>query len=57
MIGKSCDGCAQYTGNKFKGKCAMVVGEALKRNRTLKALFVEGLWLLWNHMALNTNDK
>ena len=45
------------TGNKFKGKCAKCVGEVLKINRTLTALFLEGLWFLWNHMALNTNDK
>ena len=44
VIGKSCSGCfAKHTGNKFKGKCAKTVGEVLKRNRTLKALFVEGL--------------
>ena len=36
---------------------AMAVSEVLKRNRTLKALFVEGLCFLWKHMALNTNDK
>ena len=44
MIGKSCGGCAQHTGNGFGDDGAMVVGEVLKRNRTLKALFVEGLW-------------
>ena len=57
MIGKSCCGCAQHTGNKFKGKCAKGVCEVLERNMALKALFVEGLWLLWNHMALNMKDK
>ena len=45
MIGKSCGGCAQHTGNGFGNDGAVVVGEVLKRNRTLKALFVEGLWL------------
>ena len=45
------------TGNGAGYDSAVVVGEALKRNRTLKALFVEGLWFLWNHMALNTNGK
>ena len=44
VISKSCGGCARHTGNKFKGKCAKAVGEVLKRNTTLKALFVEGLW-------------
>ena len=57
MIGKSCGGCAQHTGNGFGNDGARAVGEVLKRNMTLKALFVEGLWFLWNHMALNTNDK
>ena len=57
MIGKSCGGCAQHTGNGIGDDGAKAVGEVLKRNRTLKALFVEGLWFLWNHMALNTNDK
>ena len=57
MIGKSCGGCAQHTGNGIGDDGTMVVGEVLKRNRTLKALFVEGLWLLWKHMTLNTNDK
>ena len=57
VISKSCGGCAQHTGNKFKGKCAKAVGEVLKRNRTLKALFVEGLWFLWKHLALIMNDK
>ena len=51
MIGKSCDGCSQHTENGIGDDGAMVVGEMLKRNRTLKALFVEGLWLLWNHLA------
>ena len=53
----SCGGFAQHTGNGIGDDGARVVGEVLKRNRTLKALFVEGLWLLWKHMALNTNDK
>ena len=57
MIGKSCGDCAQHTGNGIGDDGARAVGEVLKRNRTLKALFVEGLWLLWNHMTLNTNDK
>ena len=57
MIGKSCGGFAQHTGNGFGDDGAMVVGEVLKRNMTLKALFMEGLWFLWNHMALNTNGK
>ena len=57
MIGKSCGGFAQHIGNGIGNDGAVVVGEVLKRNRTLKALFVEGLWFLWKHMALNTNDK
>ena len=57
MIGKSCDGCAQHTGNGIGDDGALVVGEVLERNRTLKASFVEGLWFLWKQMALNTNDK
>ena len=57
MIDKSCGGCAQHTGNGIGDDGAMVVGDVLKRNRTLKALFVEGLWLLWKHKALNTNGK
>ena len=57
MIGKSCGGCAQHAGNGIGDDGARAVGEVLKRNRTLKALFVEGLWLLWKHMALNTIDK
>ena len=57
MIGKSCGDCAQHTGNGIGDDGARAVGEALKRNRTLKALFVEGLWFLWNHMALNTKYK
>ena len=32
------------TGNGAGYDSAVVVGEVLKRNRTLKALFVEGLW-------------
>ena len=44
MIVKSCGGFAQHTGNGIGDDGAMVVGEVLKRNRTLKALFVEGLW-------------
>ena len=43
MIGKSCGGCAQHTGNRVGDDSARAVGEVLKRNRTLKALFVEGL--------------
>ena len=57
MIVKSCGGCAQHTGNGIGDDGAMVVGEVLKRNMTLKALFVDGLWFLWKRMALNTNDK
>ena len=57
MINKSCGGCAQHTGNGTGDDGAVAVGEVLKRNRTLKALFLESLWLLWNHMTLNTNDK
>ena len=57
MIGKSCGGCAQHTGNGIGDDSAMAVGEVLKRNTTLKALFVEGLWFLWDLMALNTKDK
>ena len=57
MIGESCSACAQHTGNGIGDDGAVVVGEVLKRNMTLKALFMEGLWLLWNQMALNTNDK
>ena len=45
MIGKSCGGCGQNTGNEIGDKGAMVVGEVLKGNTTLKALFVEGLWI------------
>ena len=57
MIGKSCGGCAQHTGNGIGDEGAKAVGEVLERNTTLKALFVEGLWFLWKQMALNTNDK
>ena len=57
MIGKSCGGCAQHIGNGIGDDGALVVGEVLERNRTLKALFVEGLWFLWKRMALNTNGK
>ena len=57
MIGKSCGGCAQHAGNGIGDDGAMVVGEVLKRNMTLKALFVEGLWLWWKHTTLNTNGK
>ena len=57
MIGKSCGGFAQHAGNGIGNDGARAVGEVLKRNRTLKALFVEGLWLLWKRMALNTNGK
>ena len=57
MIGKSCGGCAQHTGNRIGDDGAKAVSEMLKRNMTLKALFVEGLWFLWKHMALNMKDK
>ena len=57
MIGKSCGGCAQHTGNGIGDDGVMAVGEVLKRSRTLKALFVEGLCFWRNCMALNTNDK
>ena len=57
MIGKSCGDCVQHIGNGIGDDGARVVGEALKRNKTLKALFVEGLWFLWKHMTLNTIDK
>ena len=36
------------TGNGIGDDGARVVGEVLKRNRTLEALFVEGLWLCGN---------
>ena len=57
MIGKSCGGCGQNTGNEIGDKGAMVVGEVLKGNTTLKALFVEGLWICWNPMALITKHE
>ena len=44
MIGKSCGGFVQYIGNGIGDDGARIVGEMLKRNMTLKVLFVEGLW-------------
>ena len=39
----SCGGCEQNAGNGIGDDGAMLVGEVLKGNTTLKALFVEGL--------------
>ena len=38
----------KHTGNEIGNKCARLVGEVLKGNTTLKALFVEGLWICGN---------
>ena len=38
----------KHTGNGIGDGGAMVVGEVLKGNTTLKALFVEGLWICGN---------
>ena len=48
MIGKSCGDCVQHAGNGIGDDGARVVGKVLKRNRTLKALFVEGLLFCGN---------
>ena len=52
MISKSCGDCAQHIGNGICDEDAKAVGEVLKRNTTLRALFVEGLLFLWKHIAL-----
>ena len=44
----SCGGCEQNAGNGIGDDGAMLVGEVLKGNTTLKALFVEGLWICGN---------
>ena len=38
----------KHTGNGIGDDGAMVVGDVLKGNTTLKALFVEGLWICGN---------
>ena len=45
----SCGGCEQNAGNGIGDDGAMLVGEVLKGNTTLKALFVEGLWIVETH--------